>query len=93
MKTIVHEVTHQWLGNLVTMEFWNDLWLNEGLTTYVSTLAFGDLLELEQVSKSIFIMWANVTLHNSTDDTSAQALSSPDNYGYNIRQEIYYKGT
>ncbi|KFM79213.1 Leucyl-cystinyl aminopeptidase, partial [Stegodyphus mimosarum] len=56
-RVIAHELAHQWFGNLVTMKWWNDLWLNEGVSTLIMYIplkeyhpAIGEL-DVRKVSK------------------------------------------
>ncbi|CAL5006547.1 unnamed protein product [Urochloa decumbens] len=65
--TVAHELAHQWFGNLVTMEWWTHLWLNEGFASWVSYLAV----------ESLFPEWNNWTqfLDETTSGLRLDALA------------------
>ncbi|ACD90394.1 aminopeptidase N [Chlorobium limicola DSM 245] len=105
-NTITHEMVHMWFGDLVTMKWWNDLWLNESFADYLSYFAmskgklFSDALEHMYVRKE----WAYqqdqyATTHpiaSSARDT-IEAFSNFDGISYSkgasvLRQLQYYIG-
>ncbi|XP_013979610.1 alanyl (membrane) aminopeptidase-like b [Salmo salar] len=72
---IAHELAHQWFGNLVTMKWWNDLWLNEGFATYISYMGV-DHIEPKWNIKDLFVLNDIQTAFQVDSLASSHPLSS-----------------
>ena len=62
VNVVLHELCHHWFGDLVTMTWWNDLWLNESFATYVSFLCMSQEKTLSKQSPNL---WVNVNSYKN----------------------------
>jgi tricorn protease interacting factor F2/3 len=68
-SVMAHEIAHQWFGNLVTMKWWDDLWLNEGFATFMDSKMI-DRLHPE------WDPWRDFLHYNTFRSLNADALST-----------------
>ncbi len=93
IKITAHELAHQWFGNLVTMQWWNDLWLNESFADWMgdktAVAVYPDFsVELPELRTMFDIMNMDA---RSTTKPIRHDFKSTDNFGDGIFLS-YYKG-
>uniref|UniRef100_A0A4W5MRV6 Aminopeptidase n=1 Tax=Hucho hucho TaxID=62062 RepID=A0A4W5MRV6_9TELE len=95
-NVVAHELAHQWFGNLVTMRWWNDLWLNEGFATYwqyTSLMTEFPQLDLGNVFLGMrFKAMAKDSLNSSHPVSVSSQVTTPEQVSEMFDSVTYEKG-
>ena len=94
-ETILHELAHMWFGDLVTMRWWDDLWLNESFATYVSNLTLAEATRFEGAWRgfhSDMKRWGYQADMRSTTHPISGVVPDTDATFYNFDGITYGKG-
>lgn len=92
---IAHEMAHMWFGDLVTMSWWNDLWLNESFASWMGDKAISNIHPEWDVWTKFILDDTNRAFELDALDNShpiEQAVSNPDEIGQLFDAISYSKG-
>ncbi|XP_077988862.1 endoplasmic reticulum aminopeptidase 1-like [Glandiceps talaboti] len=92
---IAHELAHQWFGNLVTMEWWNDLWLNEGFASFVEYIGVDFVKpEWQMMDQFIYMTLQTALAHDALSNSHpiSVPVSNPDQINEIFDSISYSKG-
>ena len=88
LKDIYHELFHNWIGNLVTMEFFNNTWLNEGITKFFENYITLDpekhafICDIMRNDYYYVLSWKNHALNNKLLDSEKSIILNFDTITY-----------
>lgn len=92
LEVIYHEMAHQWFGNLVTLDDWNNLWLNESTATYFAWMALKDVYtDLNIPELYLFLEYNNLYQIDGITHTHSIIPSESSITPVDIFDEITYE--
>lgn len=94
-NVILHEMAHMWFGNLVTMKWWDGLWLNESFATYMAAKAQYEATEFKEAWESFYTgmkTWAYTSDRSSTTHPIQAEINDTEEAFVNFDGITYGKG-